>query len=30
MLAGGLKIAYDLLLYQGFKASEPPSEVKRG
>jgi MFS family permease len=28
-IAGGLKIVYDLLLYRGFKAVQPPEEVSR-
>lgn len=30
VIAGGLKIVYDLLLYQRFRALKPPEEVQRG
>jgi MFS family permease len=30
VLAGGIKIVYDLLLYRNFRAVAPPEEVRRG
>jgi hypothetical protein len=28
LIAGGLKIIYDLLLYRGFRSVKPPEEIE--